>query len=64
MVSKIKVFGVAISCLKHFQNIVFGTVLLKMGLLFRWIPENRGRQEQVGVQMIIVQILFVQHSAQ
>jgi hypothetical protein len=27
-------FGVAISCLKHFQNIVFGTVLLRMGLLW------------------------------
>ena len=34
MVSRVKVFGVAISCLKHFQNIIFGTVLRKMGLLW------------------------------
>ena len=27
-------FGVAIPCLKHFQNNVFGTVLLRMGLLW------------------------------
>ena len=27
--------GVAIPCLKHFQNIVFGTVLLSLGLLCR-----------------------------
>ena len=28
-------FGVAIPCLKHLQNIVFGTVLLRMRLLCR-----------------------------
>ncbi len=27
-------FGEAIPCLKHFQNIVSGTVLLRMGLLW------------------------------
>ncbi|MEI6139294.1 MAG: hypothetical protein WCP85_08515 [Mariniphaga sp.] len=34
MVSRISMFGVAIPCLKHFQNNVFVTVLLKMGLLW------------------------------
>ncbi len=40
------------------QNNVFRIVLLSLGLLFRWIPENRGRQEQVVVQKILLQILF------
>ena len=31
-------FGKAIPCLKHFQNIVFGTVLPSMGLL--WSADN------------------------
>ena len=39
MVSSFKVFGVAIQCLKPIQNIVFGIVLLRMGLL--WSAENR-----------------------
>ncbi len=31
----------AIPCLKHFQNIVFEIVLLRTGLLFRWIGTSR-----------------------
>ena len=34
MVGRFEVFGEAIPCLKHFQNIVFGIVLLRMGLLW------------------------------
>ena len=40
------------------------TMLLRMRLLFRWIPGNRGRQEQVVVRMIIFQTWIVLHSAQ
>ena len=35
MVSRINLFGLAIPCLKHFQNVVFGTVPLRKGLLCR-----------------------------
>ena len=35
MISSVNIFGEAIPCLKHFQNIVFGIVLLSMGLLCR-----------------------------
>ena len=37
MVSNNLVFGEAIPCLWHSPEHVFGTVLLRLGLLFRWI---------------------------